>query len=569
MVINGNLQNRRQHNFDRDEEFALRSVEEEQRRLDPVLRMLDDSIATYRNRRESFSLEPAVYDDDEPLHSISNLREIERQTSLEPDDDQEFEFKGLVIDPERTSDQAAANVRKLRITLHPKVEVVAATEASDNFTVLVHVKAPSASEDSKKQNYENCERNTVIDLGCRAPIDLVTVLDVSGSMTGMKLSLLKRAMAFVISNLSPADQLSIIVFSTMAKRVFPLKSIAPDGQHKARPVVDQLVCAGSTNIVEGLRIGTKVLEDRRQRNPVARIMLLLDGHDTYSVSPRGSVLFPIHEQRQSANVQVPVHAFGFGVEHDAAMMHNISKETGGTFSFIHTVGLIQDAFAQCIGGLLSVVVKDMSVTVSACAGTKLKSFHAGSYETCVVEDGSQGTVNLCDLFAEEERDILVELQLPASRDGTPVAPNLEVEKQRTCLRAAQAIVEAKTLADQGEMVDAQRVLQSAKIELQQIRTRYHPFSLALEAEITEIQARMTSTRTYKQSGRAFVVSAQSSHFRQRAMTRGQSFQNYNREYQTPSMTDMVMRSQSLLATTSANLSSHSTVSSSSGLVCAR
>jgi len=337
-------------------------------------------------------------------------------------------------------------------------------------------------------------------------------------------------------------------------------------------------------------------------------MLLSDGHDTYSVSSRGSVLFPIHEQRRSANVQVPVHAFGFGVEHDAATMHSISEETGGTFSFIQTVGLVQDAFAQCIGGLLSVVVKDMSVTVSACAGTKLKNFHAGSYETCVVEDGSQGTVNLCDLYAEEERDILVELELPAvnsasnamnlisircfykdpvsqrnfksrehslsilrpkSRDGTPVAPNLEVEKQRTRLRAAQAIAEAKTLADQGDMADAQRILQSAKTELQQIRTRYRPFSLALEAEITEIQARMTSTRTYERSGRAFVLSAQSSHFRQRATTRGQSFQNYSMEYQTPSMTDMVLRSQSLLATASANPTSHSTVSSSSGSVCAR
>jgi Mg-chelatase subunit ChlD len=127
----------------------------------------------------------------------------------------------------------------MRIALHPEVEAVAATEASENFTVLVHVKAPSASEASKKQNYENCERNMVIDPGCRAPIDLVTVLDVSGSMSGMKLALLKRAMAFVISNLSPADRLSVVVFSSTAKRVFPLKRMAPDGQLEANRVVER------------------------------------------------------------------------------------------------------------------------------------------------------------------------------------------------------------------------------------------------------------------------------------------------------------------------------------------
>jgi hypothetical protein len=48
-----------------------------------------------RGHRQSFTQEPAVYDDDEPLDSISNLRPNEGQTSLQPDDDQEFEFKGL------------------------------------------------------------------------------------------------------------------------------------------------------------------------------------------------------------------------------------------------------------------------------------------------------------------------------------------------------------------------------------------------------------------------------------------------------------------------------------------
>jgi len=607
IITNGNLNDRRRHNIIRDQEVLLRTAEEEQRRLDPVLRILDDSIASFRGHRQDFTQEPAVYDDDEPLDS--NLRPNEGQTSLQNNDDQEFEFKGFVVDREGTSARAAGNVRTMRLALYPEIEAVAASEASENFTVLVHVKAPSASEASKKKNYENCEENMVKDPVCRAPIDLVTVLDVSGSMSGMKLELLKRAMAFLISNLSPADRLSVVVFSSTAKRVFPLKRMSPNGQQEANLVVERLFCTGGTNIAEGLRKGAKVLEDRRQRNPVASIMLLSDGQDTYSLSSRGSVLFPIDEQRRSArqsmrhgHVQIPVHAFGFGVDHDAATMHNISEESGGTFSFIQTECLVQDAFAQCIGGLLSVVVQDVKIKVSACAGTKLKSFHAGSYETCVADDGSHGTVDLGDLYAEEERDILVELKLPAlksasnpmnlisvrcfyrepvsqqdfnsreqslsilrpeSTDGAPVALNLEVEKQRNRLRTAQAIAEARTLADQGDMSSAQMVLQNAKMELQRTRTGDHLLSLSLEAEITEIQARMMSKQTYERSGRAFVLSAQSSHFRQRATTRGESFENYSREYQTPSMADMVMRSQTLSATASSNPTSNDNASSSS------
>eukprot|EP01018_Ginkgo_biloba_P025791 Gb_04078 [translate_table: standard] len=588
---NGNLNSRR-HNA--REEEALRNAEEEQRRLDPVLRILDDSIASFRGHRQSYSQEPTVYDDDEPLEA--NL------TREQTPDDQELEFKNLAADPEGTS-YNQSQIRKMEVTLHPEVESVAAGKTCENFTVLVHVKAPSASACFKQQDQQglNGSGNSVLDPSGRAPIDLVTVLDVSGSMSGTKLALLKGAMSFVISNLSPADRLAVVAFSSTAKRVFPLKRMVPDGQRAARRVIERLLCTGGTNIAEGLRKGAKVLEERRERNPVASIMLLSDGQDTYSLSSRGVISFNPHTtssarcaSRQGSrygHIQIPVHAFGFGIDHDAATMHTISEESGGTFSFIQAEGLVQDAFAQCIGGLLSVVVQDVLLTVSCNSvqipGLELKSFHAGSYETFI--NGSSGTVKLGDLYAEEERNILVELKLPAVKSGNamtivsvqcsfkdPVSQqtlqvreqhlaisrpegsldeslgvNIEVEKQRNRLRTAQAIANARTLADRGDMSGAQKVLQTAKVELQSStvsRTGDLSVSIALEAEITEIQARMTNKQTYERSGRAFVLSAQSSHLRQRATTRGESIENYSREYQTPSMADMVMRSQTLSAT---------------------
>ena len=71
---------------------------------------------------------------------------------------------------------------KMRIALNPEVEPVGAGESYENFIVLVHVKALSTREASKKQNYEKCKGNTVKDLVCRALIDLFTVLEISRSM---------------------------------------------------------------------------------------------------------------------------------------------------------------------------------------------------------------------------------------------------------------------------------------------------------------------------------------------------------------------------------------------------
>lgn len=44
-------------------------------------------------------------------------------------------------------------------------------------------------------------------------------------------------------------------------------------------------------------------------------------------------------------------------DHDPMTMQAISDASGGTFSFIESYEMVEDAFASCIGGLLSVVTQ--------------------------------------------------------------------------------------------------------------------------------------------------------------------------------------------------------------------
>lgn len=551
---------------------ALRNAEEEQRRMEPVLRILDESIASFRGDGQQNTPEPGSYDDDEPLctNFTPNNEEKDRGTSC---------MHGI-------------RSTNIEIALHPEVEAVAAANTC-NLTVLVHLKAA-------QRTVQNTE-TTSSDLTSRgrAAIDLVTVLDVSGSMSGTKLTLLKRAMAFVISNLSPVDRLSIVVFSSTARRVLPLRRMCPDGQRSARRVIDRLVCTGGTNISEGLKKGAKVLEDRREKNPVASIMLLSDGQNTYCLTPRSATerRAPIRQPSQYGHGQNPVHAFGFGVDHDAATMHRISEESGGTFSFIQAESLVQDAFAQCLGGLLSVVAQDVQLTILRQSdGVELRNMHAGSYQTDILSDGIHGTVKLGDLYADEDRHVLVDIKIPSTKDFSmnliainstyrdPVSqqimqterqvlsisrpdavhdraaafPNLEVERQKNRLRAAKAIAEARSLADRSKISEAQQVLQSAKAALSGTRD---DLCKELEAELTEIQSRMINRQTYERSGRAYVLSAQNSHMRQRATTRGESIDSsFSREYQTPSMLNMITRSQSISMDYNMNRENHTPTS---------
>ncbi|GFZ14755.1 zinc finger (C3HC4-type RING finger) family protein [Actinidia rufa] len=363
----------------------------------------------------------------------------------------------------------------------------------------------------------------------RAPVDLVTVLDNSGSMAGTKLALLKRAMGFVIQNLGPNDRLSVIAFSSTARRLFPLRRMSETGRQQALQAVNSLAANGGTNIAEGLRKGAKVMEDRREKNPVASIILLSDGQDTYTVTgsnqkePNYQLLLPLAiHGNDNVGFKIPVHAFGFGADHDASLMHSISEISGGTFSFIETEYAMQDAFAQCIGGLLSVVVKELQVYIecvhsSLCIG----SLRAGSYPNRVTTDRRMGSINVGDLYADEERDFLVSVNVPVDISSNETSlikvrcvyndpltketvtlrseevgikrperagqetTSMEVDRQRNRVQAAEAMALARSAAEQGDLAGAVSILESfRKLLSETVSSKSHDrLCVGLDAEL--------------------------------------------------------------------------------------
>lgn len=479
----------------------------------------------------------------------------------------------------------------IEMKTYPEISAAPKSKSYDDFAVLVHLKAAASV---KRQS---CTGNQAslpqFSLTPRAPVDLVTVLDISGSMAGTKLALLKRAMGFVIQNLSSSDRLSVIAFSSTARRLFPLRQMNDTGRQQALQAVNSLVANGGTNIAEGLRKGAKVMEDRREKNAVSSIILLSDGQDTYTVSgsgvnqsqPNYQLLLPLSmHAKDESGFQIPVHSFGFGADHDASSMHSISEISGGTFSFIETEAAIQDAFAQCIGGLLSVVVQELQVAIECVhPNIHLGSLKAGSYPNRLMAGGRAGLIDVGDLYADEERDFLVSVNVPVepSINSTPLLKvrcvyrdpitkqtttlesdevriertemggqgvvSVEVDCQCNRLQAAEAMAQARIAAEQGDLAGAVAILEKCRMALSQtVSAKSHDrLCVALDAELKEMQERMASRHVYEASGRAYILSGLSSHSWQRATARGDSTDSSSlvQSYQTPSMLEMLTRSQ--------------------------
>ncbi|TKY45951.1 Adenylosuccinate synthetase 2 [Spatholobus suberectus] len=76
---------------------------------------------------------------------------------------------------------------------------------------------------------------------------------------------------------------------------------------------------------------------------------------------------------------------------------------------VHLLGM----HLQCIGGLLSLVVEELWVEfLYVKPRLQLGSVKASSYQTSLIDNGKMASIKVGDLYAEEERDLLVTINVP-------------------------------------------------------------------------------------------------------------------------------------------------------------
>ncbi|GMP45649.1 hypothetical protein CsSME_00014100 [Camellia sinensis var. sinensis] len=451
-----------------------------------------------------------AYDDDEPLLSPTAGGRFVPIPEVEDEEDEVEEFQGFFVNPvSSSSDESAINsgdLRNVEVSLMPEVAVISVGRTHEAYAVAMRVKAPPAPPPPPRQQAHNSNSAHFLDPSRRAPIDLVTVLDVSVSMTGAKLQMLKRAMRLVISSLGSADRLSVVAFSACPKRLLPLRRMTAQGQSAARRIIDRLGCSQGTSVADALRKAAKVLEDRRERNPVASIMLLSDGHDEKVQSKNGNRRHGSAQASSTrfAHIEIPVHSFGFG-------------EKGG---YSHEPA--EDAFAKCVGGILSVVVQDLRIELSFASGSdpaEISAVYSCNGRPTVL---SSGRVRLGDLYAEEERELLVELRVPTpvvgshhvlsvrcgyrdpasqeminGREQALLVPRAQavrssmpkIQRLRNLFITTRAIAESRRLIEHNDLSSAHHLLASTRALLMQSSSISADFIRGLEVELAELHWR--------------------------------------------------------------------------------
>uniref|UniRef100_A0ACD5V8W6 Uncharacterized protein n=1 Tax=Avena sativa TaxID=4498 RepID=A0ACD5V8W6_AVESA len=245
----------------------------------------------------------------------------------------------------------------------------------------------------------------------RAPIDLVLVLDVASS----RLEQVKQGAMFVVHNLETEDRLSILQsFQTHTNLIFPLTHMSDQQETIAKNKIKNLSAidyAHSTiEFVPVMETAYQILDDCEDDKHRARsIMLLTDGlFENKSLS-----------STRLSSGDYPTYTIGIGSDHDPRILYDLARSGQyGTYSWVDGQDSkgISNAMALCIGGLTSIVARDVTISIKAVQeDVKISRIVSGSYDHVLDGGKISGSITVNDLYGLEEKNFLVYVKIPMAQ----------------------------------------------------------------------------------------------------------------------------------------------------------
>ncbi|CAF1267009.1 unnamed protein product [Didymodactylos carnosus] len=324
----------------------------------------------------------------------------------------------------------------------------------------------------------------------RTSLDLVCVVDRSGSMQGEKIALLKQTLSYIVEQLKSTDRLSIISFNTVAIDVLGgLKMMTTDKKVFVENQIQTYVhlnAEGGTYIGSGLQMGIDLLNQRKTKNPLTSLLLLTDGQDNQ--------LCDYSDLIQRIPQGCTIHTFGYGRDHWAHVLSQIAEQGHGTFTFIEQLDKIADAFAAALGGLFTCIGQQLEVKIELDEDYKITEV-LSTYPHTNQLPNQTTTITLNDLNADEKRDLVFQIHVPKveqeqeqqaigrvslryldpgnrqqlntesesfnlsrSRSPSDIASNYALDVQRNRCYAARALKQAVKYANDNEMEKAEKLL---------------------------------------------------------------------------------------------------------------
>lgn len=237
----------------------------------------------------------------------------------------------------------------------------------------------------------------------RDPVNLAFVLDRSGSMSGQKLELAKRAIETAVDRLLPTDRFAVVSYDDRIDVVVESTAASREAKANAIDRLRSIDARGSTDLGGGWLRGAEQVALGQVAGGVNRVLLLTDGLANQGIVDPAELARHASELRARG---VTTTTFGVGEDFDETLLQSMADAGGGHFYFIANAAQIQDHIATEVGELLAVVARDVVLEVTAPEDIVVRSLSPYPVE----QRGARHHVLLGDLVAEQRLEVVLRVR---------------------------------------------------------------------------------------------------------------------------------------------------------------
>jgi Ca-activated chloride channel family protein len=161
----------------------------------------------------------------------------------------------------------------------------------------------------------------------KKPVDVVVVMDVSGSMEGRKISTARTSLMQFIEILDDRDRLEILLFSHQLTTLTPLSPLG-EKREEVRLRVSGIIEGGDTRLYDATYEAYQALQEEGDPHHIRAIVVLSDGADTASQLSLNELLNQVGNLSEGGNA-TKIFTIAFGRDASTNVLENISETTGG------------------------------------------------------------------------------------------------------------------------------------------------------------------------------------------------------------------------------------------------
>lgn len=162
----------------------------------------------------------------------------------------------------------------------------------------------------------------------KKPVDLVVVMDISGSMKGDKITSARSSLMQFVRKLDDRDRLQIDLFSSDISTLTPLSELGSKRQ-KVLDSVSGIFEGGDTKLYDATLQAYQNLQQNGDPKHIRAIVVLTDGQDTASSASIDEVLSQINAAQGEGGNSIKLFTIAFGSDADKATLQKLSDPTGG------------------------------------------------------------------------------------------------------------------------------------------------------------------------------------------------------------------------------------------------